>query len=214
MRVMLLLAVLAFFWPAWVPVLAEGAFFREYWAEWDERISNHPGRLRVNDTEITLHPSYGRRSEGRANGLMLLTVPEISLRKLAGYSIEGVFEGVELMLVAIVYLGLAHVQHRGKNVRVELLLTRVPFKVRQALEAFTMLLAVAFFGVALWMTGKEAWASWLIKETTFLPAALPIYVARGIITLGFFFLWLRLLIQIGERIYNLIGKSGDKSASI
>ncbi len=55
---------------------AQGVFFREYWGEWDERISNHPGRLRVNDTEITLHPSYGRRSEGKANGLMLLTVPE------------------------------------------------------------------------------------------------------------------------------------------
>jgi len=149
-----------------------------------------------------------------ALGMMLLTVTEISMRKLAGYSIEGVFEGVELMLVAIVYLGLAHVQHLGRNVRVELLLTRVPFKVRQALEAFTMLLALAFFSVAIWMTGKEAWASWLIKETTFLPAALPIYVARGVITIGFFFLWLRLLIQIGERIYTLIGKSGGKSASI
>jgi len=147
-------------------------------------------------------------------GMMLLTVTEITLRKLAGYSMEGVFEGVELMLVGVVYLGLALVQHRGKNVRVELVVTRVPFKVRQALEVFTMLLAAAFFTVAIWMTGREAWASWLIKETTFLPAALPIYVARGIITLGLFFLWLRLLIQIGERIYNLWGGAGGKSTSI
>ena len=146
--------------------------------------------------------------------MMLLTVAEILLRKLAGYSIEGVYEAVELMLVSIVYLGLAHVQCREKNVRVEVLLTRVPFKAQQILEAFTMMLAAVFFAVAIWMTGKEAWASWLVKETTLLPAALPVYVARAIITLGFFFLWLRLLIQIAERIYNLTGRSGDHSLSV
>ena len=54
----------------------EGVFFREYWAEWDEAVSNHPGRLRVNDTELSLHPRYGKRSEARANGLMLINVPE------------------------------------------------------------------------------------------------------------------------------------------
>ena len=146
--------------------------------------------------------------------MMLLTVTEIASRKLAGYSIEGVFEGVELMLVAIVYLGLAHVQQLGSNVRVELLLSRVSFKVRQALEAFTMLLAMAFFSVAIWMTGKEAWASWLIKETTFLPAALPIWAARGLITIGFFFLWLRLLSQIGERIHALFGRAERTSVPV
>lgn len=145
--------------------------------------------------------------------MMLLTVIEISLRKLVGYSMEGVYEAIELMLVLIVYLGLAHAQQLGKNVRVEVLLMRVPFKVKQALEAFTMVLTVAFITLAIWMTGKEAWASWLIKETTFLPAALPIYVARATITIGFFFLWLRLLVQIGERIYSLVSTPGDRPTS-
>jgi TRAP-type C4-dicarboxylate transport system permease small subunit len=145
--------------------------------------------------------------------MMLLTVAEISLRKLAGVSIEGVYEGVELMLVAIVYLGLSYVQHQGKNIRVEILLMRLPFKAKQVLEAFTLLLTAAFVGIAIWMTGKQAWASWLIREITFLPAALPIYVARAIITVGFFFLWLRLLFQIGERIYRLSATSGNSSAS-
>ncbi|UCF92504.1 MAG: TRAP transporter small permease [Desulfobacterales bacterium] len=146
-----------------------------------------------------------------ALAMMLLTVIEITLRKILGYSIEGVFEAVELMLVIIVYLGLARVQYLGKNVRVEILLSNVPFKVRQALEAFTMLLSLAFFSLAVYMTGKKAWASWLIRETTFLPAELPIWAARGVITIGLFFLSIRLLIQIGECIYNLIGPPGKNS---
>jgi TRAP-type mannitol/chloroaromatic compound transport system permease small subunit len=146
--------------------------------------------------------------------MMLLTAFEISLRKLAGYSIEGVYEGVELMLVSIVYLGLARVQCLEKNVRVEVLLTRIPFKARLVLESFTMFLTACFCGLAIWMTGKEAWASWLIKETTLLPAALPVYIARGIITLGFFFLWLRFLFQIGERICSLAGTSEAPSVPV
>jgi len=146
-------------------------------------------------------------------GMMSLTVIEITLRKLSGRSIEGVFEGVELMIVAIVYLGLAHVQSLEEHVRVELLITRVPFKARQILEALNILLALAFFSLATWMTGKQAWESWLIRETTFLPAALPVWLARGLVTIGFFFLWMRLIIQLGERIYNLL-ISQEKSARI
>jgi TRAP-type C4-dicarboxylate transport system permease small subunit len=148
-------------------------------------------------------------------GMMLLTVSEITSRKLIGYSMEGVFEGIELMLVAIVYFGVAHAQFLGKHVRVEILVTRVPFKLAQTFDAFTMFLALIFFSLAFWLTGKQAWNSWLIRESTMLPAALPIWAARGMVTVGISFLWIRLLIQIGEKIYNLFensGKSGNQGA--
>jgi len=53
-----------------------GVFFREHWAEWERSVSNQPDRLRVNDKELSLHPRYGKRPEARANGLMLINVPE------------------------------------------------------------------------------------------------------------------------------------------
>ncbi len=53
-----------------------GEFYREYWAEWDENITNCKGRLRVNDTELSLHKTFGKRSEAKANGLMLIKVNE------------------------------------------------------------------------------------------------------------------------------------------
>jgi len=53
-----------------------GQFYREYWAEWDEDITNCRGRLRVNDTELTLHKTFGKRSEAKANGLMLVSINE------------------------------------------------------------------------------------------------------------------------------------------
>jgi len=57
--------------------LAGGQFYREYWAEFDENISNHPdGRWRVNDETLSLHENFGHRVEAKANGLMLVNVPE------------------------------------------------------------------------------------------------------------------------------------------
>lgn len=51
-------------------------FFREYWAEKDEQRNNSDWLLRVNDPGGSLHEWIGRRREGRANGLLLVEVPE------------------------------------------------------------------------------------------------------------------------------------------
>ena len=53
-----------------------GEFYREYWAQWDESITNCRTRLRVNDTELSLHKTFGKRSEAKANGLMLVSINE------------------------------------------------------------------------------------------------------------------------------------------
>ena len=58
-------------------VFARGRFYREYWAEFDENISNHKdGRWRVNDPQLALHEGFGKRGEALANGLMLINAPE------------------------------------------------------------------------------------------------------------------------------------------
>ena len=138
--------------------------------------------------------------------MMLLTSVDITVRRLAGFSIEGLFELIELLLVAAVYLAVSRVQSLEKHVRVEMFVTRFPFRTQQAIGAFTLFLALVFFSVAVWMTGRQAWQSFLIREATFLPAAWPVWLARIILTVGIFFLSLRLLIQVGQRIRNLFGK--------
>ncbi|MHC4693117.1 MAG: hypothetical protein ACYS67_10285 [Planctomycetota bacterium] len=57
-------------------IVIAGEFYREYWAEWDEDITNFKGRLRVNDAELSLHKTFGKRSEAKANGLMLVSINE------------------------------------------------------------------------------------------------------------------------------------------
>jgi hypothetical protein len=62
----------------------QGRFFREYWAEFDAATTNHSeGRWRVNDGQVALHPRFGLRWETKANGLILIDIPE-NLLELAG----------------------------------------------------------------------------------------------------------------------------------
>ncbi len=144
-------------------------------------------------------------------GMMVLTSIDITVRRLAGFSIEGLFELIELMLVVAVYMAVTRVQFQEKHVRVEMFVTRFSFKTQQAIEALTLILALAFFSVAIYMTGRQAWQSFLIREATFLPAAWPVWLARIILTIGIFFLALRLLIQIGQRIGHVFGKCEEPS---
>jgi len=141
-------------------------------------------------------------------GIMFFTALDITLRRLTGFSFEGLFEGIELMLVAAVYLGVTNVQNLRTNVRVEMFVNRLSPKSQQALDAITLLLSLIVFSVAVWMTGTQAWKSYLIKEVTFLPAEHPVWLARIILTIGLTFLSLRLIIQIGEQVKNLFSKAG------
>ena len=140
--------------------------------------------------------------------MMLVTCIDIAFR-YAGRPFEGVFEGVEILLVIAVYMGLAEVQYNRKNVYVEILVERLSGKARIVAEVFDLLLPIIVFAVMIWVTGARAWESFLMRESTFMPAQHPIWVGRIALTIGIFFLWLRLVVQVSETFYNLTKRTGD-----
>lgn len=74
-----LIPVLLFLSGSGIERCSSQVFFREHWAEFDGRVNNNtnPGeRLRVNDASLSLHETFGKRPEARANGLQLIQVPE------------------------------------------------------------------------------------------------------------------------------------------
>ena len=48
-----------------------GGFYRMSWVEPDDQ-RNNTRRFRVNDEDLSLHETYGRRREAAANGLVLV----------------------------------------------------------------------------------------------------------------------------------------------
>jgi TRAP-type C4-dicarboxylate transport system permease small subunit len=140
-------------------------------------------------------------------GMMLVTCTDILFR-YAGHPFEGVFEGIEILLVVAIYLALADVQYRGQNICVEILVTRLTGKTRIAFDIFNLFLPVIVFATMVWTTGARAWSSFLMREATFKPAEFPIWVGRIAVTVGLTFLCLRLVIQISQKLKILVKGTG------
>ncbi len=57
--------------------IAQGKFFREYWAEFNSAINKkNLNHWRVNDETVALHDRYGKRRETQTNGLILIPLDE------------------------------------------------------------------------------------------------------------------------------------------
>ena len=168
---------------------------------------------RVNQGLITVQHWLYYGSAAIIAFMMVATTIDIVLRYL-GHAIEGVFEGVEILMVMAVYLGLADVQHREQNVRVEMIVERLKGRTRCAIEVFNLLLPTIVFTVMIWMTGARAWHAFLIRESTFMPAEHPIWLGRIVLTIGLSFLWLRLVIQIAQYLPGLFGKDENSTKTM
>ena len=168
---------------------------------------------RVNQGLITVQHWLYYGSAAIIAFMMVATTIDIVLRYL-GHAIEGVFEGVEILMVMAVYLVLADVQHREQNVRVEMIVERLKGRTRCAIEVFDLLLPTIVFTVMIWMTGARAWHAFLIRESTFMPAEHPIWLGRIVLTIGLSFLWLRLVIQIAQYLPGLFGKDENSTKTM
>lgn len=85
-------------------------------------------------------------------GVMLAINVDVLSRSLFGHPISGVPEMVSLSIVAIVFLQIAHSLRAGGLTRAEILMERLPLRVRAGLEALYCLVGVAlcitlFYGV-------------------------------------------------------------------
>ena len=57
-------------------IVSGGEFYRDHPARQDTEVSNSKRWLRVNDTELSLHETFGKTPEAKANGLMLVPIDE------------------------------------------------------------------------------------------------------------------------------------------
>ena len=57
-------------------IVSGGEFYRDHPARQDTEVSNSKRWLRVNDAELSLHETFGKTPEAKANGLMLVPIDE------------------------------------------------------------------------------------------------------------------------------------------
>jgi TRAP-type C4-dicarboxylate transport system permease small subunit len=127
--------------------------------------------------------------------ITLIVVSDVALRVLFRQPIPGATETSTLLMVALVYLGLAAVQTNKRNFRMEVLIDALPPTPMRIVNLFTTLLAMGAIAIMAWYTSLEAIRSFASNELSYGAINFPVYPARAVIAFGFIFLTLQLFID-------------------
>ncbi len=86
----------------------------------------------------------------------LVTVADVVCRRTINWSIPGLVDLTQLLIMSSVFLCIPFAFERRANVEVDLLFVRLPRAVRSALAVLWPLLGAAFLLAAAWHAGKAA----------------------------------------------------------
>ena len=133
--------------------------------------------------------------------LMLLTVTDVVLRKLFSKGVLGTLEISEFMMVAIVFFSLAEGELKDRNVNVDLVIQKLPWKSRVIIDAIVKTLGFVlycFITVAVFFYAQSMRSSGEVSMDLWLPKYPIIYIVAATLILFSAVLFLRLIIAIKE----------------
>lgn len=117
--------------------------------------------------------------------ILALMVTDVMQRNMNGRSVAGAFEVITMMLVGVVFLGLAHAERTESTIKLTLVTSRL--RPRAALAT-----RLASNGLTLVMSGWLAWATWEAAQRSIERGeyqqgllSIPIWPAKLVIALGF-----------------------------
>ncbi|MDO8636812.1 MAG: TRAP transporter small permease, partial [Dehalococcoidia bacterium] len=91
--------------------------------------------------------------------LMFLTVVDVSLRYFFNHPLRGVFELTELMMVAIVVLGLGYTAATRGHISVDIIVDRFKGRSRQMIDFVNLMLGIVIFSLIVWQSALYAFSS-------------------------------------------------------
>jgi len=127
--------------------------------------------------------------------LMALTAGEIFGRYAFNRPIPGYVEDVELMMAAIVFLGIGYTQRVGAHIRMDMIINRFKgrtYHLTEALSASLGLLAYAIICIASFLATIDAFQMGDVTEYLYTPT----WPSKLCVPLGSFFLCIRFFIQV------------------
>lgn len=141
--------------------------------------------------------------------MMLMVTADVFLRAAFNQPIKGATEISELLLVLVVFFGLAYCEaHRG-HVRVEILTSYLRRRMQLLLDCVTTFIALAFFALIVWRSIVDAIEIRQVGEV-FECLRIVVWPFRYIVAVGCFVFCLELLLRLGSDIAGL-AKAGDSS---
>lgn len=130
--------------------------------------------------------------------VMIVIILDVGGRTLFNAPISGGNELSELLLVGLIFLGLAAAQQDRKHYTVDIVTHLLGPVARRRLETVGLFISLLVVGLLAWLSAKHAWQSMLQGESSYGTISFPIWPARVVIAFGLGLLAVQLLIDIAK----------------
>ena len=130
-------------------------------------------------------------------GLMVLTVGDVILRYFFNAPILGSYELTEFLLVAMVFFAIPWATLKKANVRVDLLVGRLPSKVRAVFDSVSCFMSLFVTALFAWYTVPQAIYIWRLYTVSDM-LEIPFYPFYFLVAFGFFVLFFVLVVNLIE----------------
>ena len=127
--------------------------------------------------------------------MMVVVVLDVSGRALFNAPIPGANESAELLLVGMIFLGLAAAQRQRQHFAIEIAVQHLPPAAKRWVTLGGWLVSLAIVGLLAWLSAKQAWASMLRAEASYGTISFPIWPARMVVAFGLGLLALQLAVD-------------------
>ncbi|CAN5309700.1 hypothetical protein BH23ACT9_BH23ACT9_07290 [soil metagenome] len=148
----------------------------------------------------TLTDGFARGLAGLAavciGALMMITVVDVIRRNLTGSALAGTVEYSELLMVSLVFLGLALAQRDKEHVAVNLVTSRLPRPVSRILRVSGLGIVLALLAWMTLETAKEAYRSFISGEIRIGLQSVRVWPARALIPIGLAALVMQLIADV------------------
>lgn len=141
-----------------------------------------------------------------AGVMMCLMMAHISadvfLKYMFNRPLTGTVESVQYYyMIGAVYLPLAFVQLRDRNISVELLFDHLPSWAQRAADACALICTALFFGLLAYQTSLDAVRAWQIGELIMGSATIPIWPSRFFLPISFGLICLVSIIRLIDEVF-------------
>lgn len=136
-------------------------------------------------------------------GIMILTVADVVSRKYLDGGVRGTVEVTEVVLAAIVFLGLASAERSGRHIRTPIVTSRLPVQPANIARVVGTLTAVVVMAWISYGAIAEAWRSWDRREFRYGSLNLDVWPTKIAIAVGLVLLLVALALRLRVQMTDL-----------
>jgi TRAP-type C4-dicarboxylate transport system permease small subunit len=137
---------------------------------------------------------------------------DVCLRYFLNRPLLGVDEIAGFLQTLVVFWGLAYTFRQGAHIRVDLVTSRLPGRVRGWLRVLTLLIGIALVGVVAWVTLQTALTAARYQRVSAV-MLYPLWLPMMLIPTGLALMAAAMLVDLARQLRRLAGPGADEVAA-